>query len=911
MIAAAWLALAPAAAPQGFNIGANFQTVTGGNGSGSEAGVTPPDTQGAAGVDQIGILVNGRYKVFSKTGAQQQNLSQTTFFSNAGAGSGSAGDPRILFDPLSGRWFAVNFTSGNNNNLLVAISAGADPTGQWKSIVIPTSGGTFKDFPTLGLDANGLYIGTNNFSGSFTGIGLYTIPKTSLLWSGAGSPSLTNLTSNNALSANTFGTTPQQIVNFDVNQSGNTTRVIANWDNNDFRTFTINNTTGTTTLSGATSVGTNSIMNQPPDANQPSGSANVSTGDYRVSANAVRVGDLVYFVNGVDSGGRASVRYNVMNVNTNTLVQQGIISDPNLGLYFPSIAVNELGEAVIAFSGSSSTQFISTYAVVSTTAGGLNFGPVTQLSAGLGNYQGFDGAPYRWGDYSATSVDPADTGIFWAFQERASSVLQNWATQATEIIPNRAGQVRWQAAASGNYASASSWFNGAVPGAGSHVIYSRNGNPFTVTLPAGTTNNDQISVRQGTATFNIPVGATYAATNPGASTPSFAVSQFLGNTDLTITGGGTLSTVNTWLAAGTNGLVTNNVSKATVRVNGANWNNSGDVHFGGSNVRSGGTASLVVSNGGAVDIEGSARFWTSSSGVTLTGGAAGATLSAGGLRSAPGVAPTIGSTGTNAVLNVTDGLAQTFFGNIAGTLSLNKTGPGTQSLAGVLSYSGDTTVSGGVLEIAPTGSYTGTGSFNVAGGALRVNGQSGAAAAVTVAAYGTLSGSGTVNGATTITGGVISPGQSPGNLTFAGGLTMNAGTYLWQLDSLTTAGPGTNYDLITIAGGTTTIDAASQLTLDFSGLGPSANPNGVDAFWQSNHQWMIVDWTGAGSFSGNIGSITNANWNQGFFALSGGNGDFFLNFSFSPVPEPGTLALLAAAAACAWRRRSKARGSVT
>ena len=80
-------------------------------------------------------------------------------------------------------------------------------------------------------------------------------------------------------------------------------------------------------------------------------------------------------------------------------------------------------------------------------------------------------------------------------------------------------------------------------------------------------------------------------------------------------------------------------------------------------------------------------------------------------------------------------LDTTFSGTIEESGGLTKTGTGTLTLSGANSYSGGTTVSAGVLDVAnPTGSGTGTGTINVNAG--------------------TLGGSGIIAGATTIgTGG--------------------------------------------------------------------------------------------------------------------------------------------------------------
>jgi autotransporter-associated beta strand protein len=869
---------------QTFNVGANFQTVS----RATESPYVPPDTSGAAGQNHIVILDNGRYKSFTKIGGQTQTFTDTTFFSNAGySGSGGlqniAGDPRVRFDPFTGRWYAMMFTNGDasgvNNRLVIAVSADANPTSQWKAASIQTSINKFADFPTLGVDKNGLYIGTNNFGGS-TNVSLFTMSKTGLLWSGANTPTITDFTPFEGLNPSTHGFTLQPANNFDVNQTGNIARVVDLYGtagspvtNNVWMKFNINNTGGTTNLGG--NIQTLGALQDQASSAQQLGGNNVQTGGRNISGQVVQMGNFLYFANTFDNGtGRAQVRVTVMNASTGALVQEFNFNDPTLAYFYPTVAVNESGQAVVGFSGSSSSQFIGAYAAVGAinqATGAITWGTASQVSAGTGTYVGFgapgDPAPYRWGDYSAVAVDPADTGIFWSFQERAAAGTANWQTLATEIIPTVAGQVRWQTAGDGDYSDSTKWFNGLVPGATDHVIYSRNGTPYTVTMPVGTTSNNRISVRQGNTTLNIAPGSTYQATNLSSATPSFAVSQMLGDSTVTITGGGTLSTVYTTLAAGENGLTTDNISKATVNINGATWNNSQDVYFGGNATRSGGQAQLNISNSGTVSVGQVARFWTSTSGVSLNG-ATPVNFNVGGLRADVGVNPLITGSGATANLNITNGLGQNYFGQISGTVNVTKSGVGTQTLSGSnMTYTGITTINGGRLNI--NGVKLGTGT-------------------VSVNNTGVLGGTGSVAGLVLVAaGGKISPGLSPGNLTLTSGINMSAGTYEWELAALTDVGEGTNYDKLTLDGGASVFGGTSQVELDFLG---GVDPNAANPFWNSTHQWRIVDLL-SGTLTGNFSGIANANFSTGSFFLSGGSGaDIFLNFS--PVPEPSSIALV-------------------
>ena len=81
--------------------------------------------------------------------------------------------------------------------------------------------------------------------------------------------------------------------------------------------------------------------------------------------------------------------------------------------YFPSLAVNCNGDMVMGYSGSSATNFISAYYSWRFSGSSTSTRPAL-ICAGNTNY--YD---YRWGDYSATSLDPTDDWSVWTVQQYA------------------------------------------------------------------------------------------------------------------------------------------------------------------------------------------------------------------------------------------------------------------------------------------------------------------------------------------------------------------------------------------------------------------------------------------------------------------------------------------------------------
>lgn len=98
--------------------------------------------------------------------------------------------------------------------------------------------------------------------------------------------------------------------------------------------------------------------------------------------------------------------------------------------YFPSLAVNEVGDVVFGFSGSSETDYISAFYSWRKVDGTMPEMPI-MLKAGEGVFWYSD-----CGDYSQACLDPTDGLSFWTVQEYASHdqyPFQRWATWIGKI----------------------------------------------------------------------------------------------------------------------------------------------------------------------------------------------------------------------------------------------------------------------------------------------------------------------------------------------------------------------------------------------------------------------------------------------------------------------------------------------
>jgi hypothetical protein len=414
----------------------------------SQSGFFPPDTMGAVGLNHIVELINGSYAVYNKNGSVLSRISLNQFWQNAGTtpAGNFAFDPRVNYDPFSGRWFAASVDNARGiNNFLVAVSQSSNPLDGWSGYAIPSdtlANTRWADFDTLGFNGQSVTLSANMFpigSGTITTT-ILTLDKAQLI---AGNPTGTIFQNNNP---NDTGFTVQPVVDLDNRNNPHPLLSGYNTPAGQFKRSDITGNPATATLSTTGGIISVTAYDNPLTARQPGGPNNVNTGDLRFSSNVVYQLDSlgsnsfwgVQTVKSPVSGAASALRWFEIDANTNSLRQEGLFYDPT-GLedyYYGSLAVNDQREVVIGFSCSGPNLFISSCAVVGEDSGGTTtFGNRLLLKQGAASYQRLDSSNRnRWGDYSATVLDPSDpTGrTFWTFQEFAAGSTE-WSTQITEI----------------------------------------------------------------------------------------------------------------------------------------------------------------------------------------------------------------------------------------------------------------------------------------------------------------------------------------------------------------------------------------------------------------------------------------------------------------------------------------------
>ena len=398
----------------------------------SETGFIPADNMGAVGPTQYVVMANGRMKTFNKsTGTADGVINTTTdnFFNSVRNGAGTS-DPRIRYDRMSQKWFVVIINVSSPNRILIAVSntstITAGTTWLFYFINAPTR---FYDYPTLGIDNNAVYIGTNDFNTALTaflGCSGYVVNKAGLI---AGSTTAT-LFSLVASSASDGPYTPQGVDNFDVSATEGYFVGVSNLFFGQLVMRRVSNPGGAPTISGNISIAVNTTTFPEPVPHLGMiGMRRLDALDDRLYAACVRNGRLWTAHNievnssGVASttGGRDGTRwYELQNLTgVPTVVQSGTIFDAAasnpISYWIPTVMVSGQGHASFIYSsaGNNNRINVSTSGRLTGDALGTTQAIINATASSTAyNVQTVDGQ--RWGDYSNVSLDPNDDMTMWS-----------------------------------------------------------------------------------------------------------------------------------------------------------------------------------------------------------------------------------------------------------------------------------------------------------------------------------------------------------------------------------------------------------------------------------------------------------------------------------------------------------------
>lgn len=420
----------------------------------------PADTQGAVGPEHIMTMLNTQVRVQDRVGNTNLTKSLFSWWTNAGTFS-RVFDPRVTFDPYKGRWIAtacadggVNPTLVPSSALLFAVSQGSDPTGGWYYRKIDGDANDIKwvDFPSLGFNTNWIAVSVNMTTNKtnivvvngtnttivvseFSNVKLHLFDKANAYTNG------TNVVITNLPWSSLSTIVPA--VTYDATNS--TLYCLQNfgkrWDGavqykGYLTLYKITGAVATPTLTPFAAPSTfrlwrhrfstdpnNPQINSAPQTNSI---GKIYAGDARIQS-AVFRNNRVFGVQTIflpeASPNRSSIQWWRMNADGSSPVT-GIIDDSTSSNHFayPSLAVNHFNDILIGYSSFSLTQYVSAHYTFR-TANDTATRPPQLLKAGVDVYQ--RGTVVRWGDYSATLVDPLNDIDFWTVQTYAAQQHTN------------------------------------------------------------------------------------------------------------------------------------------------------------------------------------------------------------------------------------------------------------------------------------------------------------------------------------------------------------------------------------------------------------------------------------------------------------------------------------------------------
>jgi len=381
----------------------NFQGVIRGD---AESWSYPPDTCGAVGPDHFVVTVNRNFAVYDKTtGEELINILLGAFLPE------SNGDPRVLYDQYSNRWFVIvcDFTT----KIFLAVSTSDDPTGDWfKCDFVVSQGsdaGKWPDYPTLGVDEHGIYTAAYMIGGSY-GMSIFALEKAPLI---ATNPSLGEIYAFRELPfegaiqpVHSFGSCEGEYFVSRMSATGIRIRLLTDLL-----------TEPTLTELGCANI---PVHDEPPDAPALGSTIPLDTVGHRFM-NAVYRDGYIWTAHCIGLDGRAASRWYKIDASEIVLEDYGTISDPEMYYFFPSIMVNSEGNVIMGFTGSHSEQYASAY-YTTINDPPSEMKPPILLKAGEDVYNLVDGyGRNRWGDYSLCSLDPTDDYTLWTIQEYAHS----------------------------------------------------------------------------------------------------------------------------------------------------------------------------------------------------------------------------------------------------------------------------------------------------------------------------------------------------------------------------------------------------------------------------------------------------------------------------------------------------------
>lgn len=409
----------------------------------------PPDTTGDVGLTYYVQAVNTSIGIFRKSDGFMVSAATFDDFFDGPAVQGTPcdennmGDPIVLFDSYSERWFILDFAwyanHAGGSYYSIAVSQTSNPLGSWYLYAFNADPNLMNDYPKCGVWHDAIYITANMFTwaGSYQGAKVWALKKSDLYSGTINAQSIydTNYFAWSILPSNAKGATPPAAGTPNYMFSGDASEYgppsadqICIWEYDVDWAIPGNTTwTGPVFLPTAAFGLTASRVPQQGTANQLDSLYGrlMFPAVYREFSNHASV----YLNHVVEYAGRRTKRWYEIRIvgGTPSIYQQGTYAPDIHHRWMGSIAADEDGNIALGYSVSSTSMYpairYAAQASIDATAGVLGLGEKTIIDG-----TGSQTYTNRWGDYTTMSIDPVDDKTFWYTNEYYITSGSNWQT---------------------------------------------------------------------------------------------------------------------------------------------------------------------------------------------------------------------------------------------------------------------------------------------------------------------------------------------------------------------------------------------------------------------------------------------------------------------------------------------------
>lgn len=392
------------------------------------------DLSGAVGLKHVVSFNGGGFVVYDKaTGKAIEHLSQSEFWIKRVAASYSMdpeakyNDPKLIYDPLSDRWFA---TVAPHNISYLAVSTSGDPTKLWRGVILPLP--TVDPGLTTGVDKHGLYVcAANGNPDSQQGLDCLAIPIADA--TSADGPVLANAQSFTKLH---FMAYPAMDIN--PNKAPDAPAILMNNEFNGFvgsgklYLYKITWSGNKASISEAQTIPlSKSYDTSRPECEQPGPAPKLRASSAVRTESIVVHGGSVFGCHAakLTPKSRLGIVWYEVRIKDGALLQEGFIDDPNCDYLYPSLALDRAGNLGIGCSRVSQTEYPSIYVMMRAATDPPNtMRPPVLVVPGT--------TAYKWGignpagcHYSSTCIDPSDPDQLWTCQPFSTSTVdKEWCT---------------------------------------------------------------------------------------------------------------------------------------------------------------------------------------------------------------------------------------------------------------------------------------------------------------------------------------------------------------------------------------------------------------------------------------------------------------------------------------------------